>query len=291
MAVIHPTAIVERPDLLAPDADVGPFCVLRGEVRLGPGARFIASVHAQGPVTIGAATLVYPGACLGFPGQDVKFKPGDPTPGVSVGARCVLREHVTLHAATKPERPTSVGDDCYLMAYTHLGHDARIGSRVTMVSYAGLSGHAEVGDQATLGGGAGIHQFTRVGRLAFLSGGVAVSMEVPPFCLAPERNRLGGVNLVGMRRAGIPRDQITEVRRAFRDVFRASLPRGEMIEILTERGRDCPAVAEMGEFVRSAKRAICPGASRPPRLFTTYLHYARRGKALDLDALAAAEED
>ncbi|MBK7405591.1 MAG: acyl-ACP--UDP-N-acetylglucosamine O-acyltransferase [Phycisphaerales bacterium] len=202
MAKIHPTAIVPPEAVLADDVEIGPFCVLTGRVTLGPGVRLLASVHVQGPATIGEGTIVYPGACLGFEPQDYKFKPGALTAGVCVGANCLIREHVTIHAASNDHTPTTLGDGCFLMAYSHMGHDCRVGNRVILVNYCGLSGHVEVQDNATLSGHVGVHQFVRIGRLAFLSGGASVGMDVPPFCMANERNRLGGLNLVGMRRTG-----------------------------------------------------------------------------------------
>jgi len=279
MPEIHPSAVVGKACELADDVVIGPHCVLQGRVRLGPGARLIAAVHLNGPVEVGEGTEVYPGACLGFPGQDLKFKAGMPTAGVRIGRSCIIREHVTVHAATNDHTPTTVGDRCFMMACSHLGHDARIGNDVTMVNGSGLAGHAQVGDNATLSGAAVIHQFTRVGRLAFMSGGTGVSMDVPPFCMVPERQRIAGINLVGMRRLGISREEITRVREAFRQVFRpGDLSKEEMIERLEELGKGSPAVLEMAAFVRESKRAICPGPGRPPRLVASWLNLRRRGR-------------
>lgn len=283
MPTIHPTAIVSAEAELADDVQIGPNCVLTGPVRLAPGVRLIAGVYLQGPVEVGEGTILYPGACLGFEPQDYKFAPGSPTAGVKVGARCLIREHVTVHAATNQETPTTVGDGCFLMAYSHIGHDCRVGNRVILVNYAGLSGHCEIADNATLSGHVGVHQFVRIGRLAFLSGGAGVGMDVPPFCMVNERNRMGGLNLVGMRRNGISREEITEVRRAFRDCFRRPVPAHEMQAMLDERACRSPAVAEVAEFVRGTKRGICPGMGRPPRVLTTWLQRRRRGEILDFE--------
>lgn len=283
MATIHPSAIVSAESELAEDVQIGPNCVLTGPVRLGAGVRLLAGVYLQGPVTIGEGTVLYPGACLGFEPQDYKFAPGSRTAGVTVGAGCLIREHVTIHAASNDHTPTSLGDGCFLMAYSHMGHDCRVGNRVILVNYAALSGHCEVADNATLSGHVGVHQFVRIGRLAFLSGGAGVGMDVPPFCMVNERNRMGGLNHVGMRRNGISREEITEVRRAFRDCFRRPMPADEMQAILDERGARSAAVAEMAEFVRHTKRGICPGMGRPPRVLTTWLQRHRRGEVTGID--------
>lgn len=132
----------------------------------------------------------------------------------------------------------------------------------------------------TLAVGVRVHQFTRIGRMAFMSGGTAVSMDVPPFCIVADRQRIAGINRVGCRHSGMPREHITQLDRAFREVFRGHMPRPEMIQALTELGRDCPPVQEMAAFVAGAKRAICPGPGRPPRLLTTWLHYQRHGKSV-----------
>lgn len=290
MPNIHPSASVSPEAVLGEGVEIGPSCILQGRVILGAGVRLLGSIYLSGPVEIGAGTIIYPFTCIGFPGQDWKFKPGDPTPGVKVGQNCIIREHVTLHAATKPDRPTTVGDRCMLMVNTHLGHDARIGNDVVMVNNSALAGHAELGDNVTLSGGVGIHQFARVGRFVFMSAGVGVSTDVPPFCIVPERQRIEGINRVGLRRAGFPREHITRLDEAFRKVFRpGNLSRAEMIEKLEVLGREgelCPPVLEMAQFVREAKRPICPGAGKPPRLFAPLLHRMRRGEssAISLDA-------
>ena len=283
MPEIHPTAIVSSESELAEDVQIGPNCVLTGPVRLASGVRLLAGVYLQGPVSIGERTILYPGACLGFEPQDYKFKPGAKTAGVSVGADCLIREHATIHAASNEHTPTSIGNGCFMMAYSHLGHDCKVGNKVILVNYAGLSGHVEVADNATLSGHVGVHQFVRIGRLAFLSGGVGVGMDVPPFCMVNERNRLGGLNLVGMRRNGVSRDEITEVRRAFRDCFRRPMPQADMQAMLDQRAASSPAVGELAEFMRHSKRGICPGMGRPPRVLTTWLQRRRRGEILDFE--------
>ncbi|MDX2018307.1 MAG: acyl-ACP--UDP-N-acetylglucosamine O-acyltransferase [Planctomycetota bacterium] len=292
-AKVHPTAILLGDVRIGPGVDIGPHCMLDatffgpGTITLGAGVRLVANVQLAGTVELGENTIIYPFACVGFGGQDVKFKPGMATPGVRVGKNGILREHVTIHAATKPEAPTIVGDNVFMMASSHVGHDARVGNNVVMVNSSMMGGHSVLEDNVTLGGNVAIHQFTRVGRMAFLSGLTAVSMDVPPFCVVPERNRIVGINLVGMRRSGIPREHITRTREAFRRVFRGTLPKHEMLAMLEPLAADCPPVAEMYAFVKSSKRSICPGAARPPRLFTTFLHYQRRGVDVDL----AGEED
>lgn len=257
--VIHSTAVVDHRCKFGEGVEIGPHCVLQGEVTLGDGVKLVSHVHINGPVSVGDRSMLFPGVCIGLPPQDFKFKIGDVTGGVVIGKDTFLREHVTIHAATKPDVPTSVGDRVMMMVNSHIGHDAKLGNGVILANGALLAGHSSMGDNSTMSGNSAMHQFTRVGRMAFISGLVAVAMDVPPFCLSGGRNQLNGINLVGMRRAGIERDQITAVREAYRMIFRRNLPRKEMIAELQRRGQDCPLILEQAEFVATAKRPIAHG--------------------------------
>lgn len=238
---------------------IGPGCVLSGAVKIGAGTELLGHVYVQGPVSIGARTFIYPYTCIGFEPQDLKFTRGvTPTAGVVIGSDCRLREHVTVHASTKPDVPTRLGDRVWMMVGSHVAHDCQVGNDVMFVNNAGLAGHVQVGDRATLAGHAIIHQFVRFGRLGFMSAGSAVSTDVPPFCIAWGRNSIVGLNLVGLRRSGVPRDQITVLRRAFREVLRENLPRAEAVERLREMGNESPLVMEVAEFVAAGKRPTCP---------------------------------
>jgi UDP-N-acetylglucosamine acyltransferase len=283
LAKVHPTAILRGEIHLAEDVEIGPYCVLtgggegggRGEpgagaIRVGPGVRFLAGAHLLGPVEIGAGTIVHPHACLGFRAQDLKFAPGAPTAGVVIGENCQIREHVTIHAATNDHTPTRIGDRAFMMVSTHVGHDSSLGSDVTMVNGAMVAGHVHIGDRVILSGLSAIHQHTRVGRMVMVAGLSGASQDVPPCCIADGFNGLGGVNLVGLRRAGVSRDEITQVREAYRRALRRRLPRADTIAILEEFGAGSPLVAEMARFVAGATRGFCSGSPtrrlRPPRI-------------------------
>jgi UDP-N-acetylglucosamine acyltransferase len=289
MPTIHPSAVVDPKAEIAPDVEIGPFCHVdasSGLVRLAAGVRLVSHVHLSGPIEVGTGTTLYPHVALGQLPQDFKFTRGMPTAGVRVGSGCLIREGVTLHAATKPDVPTTVGDRVLMMVNSHAGHDAHIGNDCILANGSMLGGHARVGDKANISGNVAIHQFNRVGRLAFVSGGSAVSTDVPPFCVAWGRNRLHGVNLVGMRRNGFPREHIDKVKWAFIKVFRASLPRGEMLQVLDELAVDCPPVGEMAQFVREAKKPICAGLGRPSRDLVALWRAVKSGKL----ALTAEDE-
>ncbi len=262
MPQIHPTATVSREAELDESVQIGPMCVVEGAVKLAAGVRLIGNVYIQGPATIGEGTTIYPFACLGFPGQDFKFKLGDKTAGIVVGRECLIREHSTIHAATNDHTPTTVGDRLFLMANAHIAHDCRVGNNVVMVNNSAIAGHSQVADGVTFSAAALLHQFNRVGRLGFVSGASSLTNEMPPFCVAWGRNQMIGVNLVGLRRAGIPREHITLIRRAYREAFRSRVSKAECLTILRQIGSECPPVMEMADFVASAKRAIVEALPR-----------------------------
>ena len=266
MPKIHPTAAVDDAATLGDDVEIGPFCIVTGPVTLGPGVRLLARVSVQGPATIGAGTIVYPNACIGFEAQDYKFKPGSATAGIVIGAQCLIREHATVHAATSVDKPTRIGDRVFMMVNSHAGHDCEVRDDAILVNNTALAGHCQVHERAILSGGCLVHQFGRVGRLAMCSGGSTMTNDVPPFCMAAQRNMLVGLNLIGMRRSGMPRSEIDAVRRAYREIFRKNPPRDELVEQLRERAAESEAVGVMLDFVLKTRRSITPVGGRRYRM-------------------------
>jgi UDP-N-acetylglucosamine acyltransferase len=253
---VHPTSVISPEAEIGRGCQIGPNCVLTGKVTLGENVRLVGNVYIEGPTTIGAGTTIYPFACIGFPPQDYKFKPGAPTAGVVIGRECLIREHVTVHAASKTEHATTAGDRCFLMVASHMGHDSVIGNDVILVNGSLLGGHVRVADRATISGGTGVHQFVEIGRLAFITGGIAQTSDVPPFCMIGARNTMIGLNVVGMRRNGVPREEITLVRRAFREAFLERVPKAEMVQRLGE-------LAERSAYVRELRDFIARKSPRP----------------------------
>jgi UDP-N-acetylglucosamine acyltransferase len=179
--------------------------------------------------------VVHPFAVLGGDPQDLSFDPATSS-RVQIGARTVIREHVTISRATKAAAATEVGPDCFLMAACHVAHDCQIGGRAIIANTVLLAGHVQIGERAFLGGGAVIHQFCRIGDGAMIGGGARISRDIPPFSLATERNALIGLNVVGLRRRGLTRETLEEIKRAFRimhvpvgnlrDIARSTLQQG-----------------------------------------------------------------
>ena len=224
---VHPTAIIQE------GARLGDGCIVH--------AHALISRHCE----LGEGVVVHPFAVLGGDPQDLSFEPSTPS-RVRIGARTVIREHVTISRATKADGATEIGPDCFLMAACHVAHDCRIGSRVIIANAVLLAGHVQIGDRAFLGGGAVIHQFCRIGEGAMIGGGARISRDIPPFSLATERNALIGLNVVGLRRRGLTRETFDEIKRAFRALH---VPVGNLREIAI-------STLQRGEFSSSEARAF-----------------------------------
>src|SRR5437867_2966371 len=194
-ARVHPTAIIEPAVRLAADVAVGPYAVLEGTIELGPGCVVKPHAHLIGPLIIGPNNTICSGAVIGERPQHLKYD--GPTTGIVIGGGNVFREHVTVHSGST-EAGTRIGDQNYLMVSSHVAHDCTVGHRCIFANGALLGGHCEVSDAAFLSGNSAVHQFSRVGRLSMMSGGATTTKDVPPFLMQEGRNRVVGVNVVGM---------------------------------------------------------------------------------------------
>jgi UDP-N-acetylglucosamine acyltransferase len=262
----HPTAIISDEARIAEDVRIGPFAVIEGPVVIGPGCTIDAHARLIGPLTLGANNAVGSGAVLGGAPQHLGYK-GEPTT-VEVGDGNVFREHVTIHrgmpAGAGPGTGTTrIGHRNFLMAGSHIGHDSVVGDDCILANGALVAGHVVLGDRVFLSGNSAVHQFCRVGRLAFLSGVSATTKDIPPFWVMQNVNVVRGINLVGMRRAGVPSAEILAVRKAFRTIYltRPALPLGAAADRIEAESGHLPAIRELVAFIRTSKRGIC-GAHR-----------------------------
>ena len=258
---IHPTAIISKTAELDSSVDVGANVIIEEHVKIGGGTRIWANAYLTGHTEIGRDNEIHMGAVIGHEPQDLKF---DRTcrSYLKIGDRNVFREYCTVHRGTEPESATVIGNECYLMATAHVGHNCVIGNHVIICNCALVAGHVHIGDRAFISGGVVIHQFTRVGRLAMFSGNARVSMDVPPFTLAAERNEIHALNLVGLRRMKISREAIAELKQLYQ-LFYLSGSNGT--QALKEASADgaykTTEAREFIEFVRHSPNGICP----PPR--------------------------
>ena len=250
---VHPAACVSSEARLGSDVVIGPFAVVEAGVTLGDGCALGAHAVVRSGTRLGQGNRVHEGAILGGEPQDLSFQ--EAASELRVGDRNVIREGVTLHRSAKPGGATLVGSDCFLMAYVHVAHDDRIGDRVIIANNVALAGHVEVHDRAFLSGGVVVHQFCRVGRLAMVGGNSKVVQDCLPFVITdghPARAR--GLNVVGLRRAGLNAAQLRTLKEAYRLLLRSGLAREAALSRMTALGD--PLVDEMVAFVRGSKRGI-----------------------------------
>lgn len=253
---IHPTAIVEEGAVLGADVEVGPYALIGPEAVIGNGCRILSHAVITSRVTMGERNVVGRGAVIGEAPQDFAHDP-KMVSEVRIGSDNVFREHVTIHRGTKEGTATVVGDGNLLMVGVHLGHNVQIGNRCIVANGAMFGGYTELGDGAVVGGAAVFHQLIRIGRLAMIRGNAAFSKDVPPFTVGFLNNRLAGVNVVGLRRAGISAAARTEIRRLFRELFRDGLNISQALERARETEWS-PEAQEIIDFVASAKRkGVC----------------------------------
>lgn len=261
MPQIHPTATLGDDVELADDVEIGPHCVLEGRIRIGSGTRLMGGAWLQGPLEIGRDNLIWPGVTIGLAPQSARFDPFEDGPGVVVGDRNRLREHVSIHRATNWESPegrndpTRLGNDNYLMVNSHVGHDSVVGDHCTLANGALIGGHVVLEDHVLLGGNAAIHQFCRVGQGAMVSGLAAVTLDLMPHFTVTQINYAGSLNVVGLRRSGATAEQIATVMWIFKLFCRSQLPTAQAVERLEERRGDS-MVDRYLDFVARSTRGL-----------------------------------
>lgn len=261
MANVHPSSFVDPQAQLADDVQIGPWCSIVGDVRIGPGCIIMERVSLKGPLTIGSSNVIYPNCCIGFEPQDRKFDPSTAGAGTVIGDNNILREAVTIHRATQ-STPTTLGSQNMLMANSHLAHDCIVGNGCTLANSCLLAGHTVLGDHIIMSGHTGSHQFCRVGRMAMVSGNIATFEDIPPFCVMAVPRAITGLNLVGLRRAGL-RAHIEPLKQAFDIFFKQRHTRPVAVEMLDQQVGHDALCAEFTDFIRQpSRRGITKGYSR-----------------------------
>jgi UDP-N-acetylglucosamine acyltransferase len=246
--VIHPSSIVHPAANLAKGVEVGPFCIVGPNVTIGARSKLLAHVVVNGHTTIGEDVIVHPFASIGATSQDRKA--ADEISYTTIGNRTIIREYASIHRATGHGLTTVIGDDCLLLAYTHVAHNCRIGNDVTMSNNAQLAGQVVVEDHAGIGGMTGVHQDVRIGAYAFVGGMTRITRDVPPYFLA-EGNpaEVHGLNSVGLRRRNFEAGTIAELKNAYKLIYRSGHNMRQAIEAVraeigSEAGRNLLAFLE-----------------------------------------------
>ncbi len=255
---IHPTAIVSAKAQLGVNVEVGPFCVIGDEIKIGEGTILKSHVVIEGDTQIGKNNVIFPFAAIGLEPQDLKFK-GEKSK-VIIGDNNKIREHVTIHLGTQDgAMVTKIGSNCLFMVGSHIAHDCVIGDHVILANNATLAGHVQVGDYVVIGGLSAIHQFARIGAGAMIGGMSGVEHDVIPNGLVMgERASLAGLNLVGMKRRNIARDDIHALRNFFKKLFsEKNNGFSARVEDLAKEF-ESPVVQEVAAFVKSeSARSFC----------------------------------
>jgi UDP-N-acetylglucosamine acyltransferase len=257
--MIHRTAIIHPNAQLDPTVIVGPYAVIDEHVVVGAHCRIGPHVHLTGHTTIGADNRFHTGCVIGDAPQDLKYKDG-PT-RLRIGDHNVFREHVTVHRSNSEAEDTALGSHNFLMAHSHVGHNAVLGSYVILANGALLGGHVTVQDRAFISGNCLVHQFVRVGTLALMQGGSAISQDLPPYCVARGDNGICGLNIVGLRRAGFTSQQRLELKRLYHVLFRGGHGLATALAAAKKEFTSEPARVLL-EFAASNKRGICADVGR-----------------------------
>ena len=256
--VVHPTAIVSSGAQLGAGVKIGPYCIVGANVVLHDNVELISHVVIEGHTTVGAGTRIFPFASVGHQPQDLKFH-GEAS-RLEIGERCTIRESVTINPGTEGGGMlTKIGNDCLLMACSHVAHDVLVGNNVVLANYVGLAGHSIVGDYVRFGGICAVHQFVRIGSHAFIGAQSMIDGDVIPYGLAVgNRARLAGLNLVGLKRGGFDRESIHTLRAAYRMIFSSEGTLRERVEDAAVMFKDARLVQEVVSFISAAKdRPLC----------------------------------
>ena len=256
---IHPSAIISEKAKIHPEATIGPFVVIRGEVDIAAGAIIdqfatIGSEHTN--VVIGEGTRIFPGAVVGETPQDLKY--AGETTKVVIGKNTMVREYVTIHSGTpQGGGETIIGDNCLFMAYTHIAHDCKIGSHVVIANSTQLAGHVEMEDHVKVGGVCAFNQFVRLGQYCYIAGDSSVNKDVLPFSIAQGKYAvMRAANQIGMERSGFQKEAIGEVRRALRIITKGGHTTVE--EALSRVEQECKdaAVTDLLNFAKKSERGL-----------------------------------
>lgn len=253
---IHATALVHPRAVIAEDVEIGPYSVVGEHVRIGKGSRIASHVLIEGWTTIGERNQIFSFSSIGTPPQDIGYKNEETE--LIIGNDNVIRECATIHrATTKQDRKTMIGNSNFLMAYSHVAHDCKLGNHIIMANSAALGGHIEIGDYAILGGIVAVHQFARIGAYAIIGGQSAVSLDVPPYVSAAgNRAQLYGLNLVGLKRRGFPDETIAVLKKVYKIIFRSGLTQEEAFTRVLAEYSSSPEAVHFVDFMKSSKRGV-----------------------------------
>lgn len=255
MSQIHPTAIISPQAELADDVAVGPHTIIEDDVKVGRGTRIASNVLLASGARLGENVRISHGAVIGTEPQDLKF--GGEKTWVEVGDNTVVREYATINRGTKAHGTTSVGKDCFLMAYSHIAHDCVVGNNVILANAVNLAGHVEIDDYAIIGGVVPVHQFVKIGAHCMIGGGFRVPQDVCPYSLCGGYPmRVMGLNSIGLRRRGFPKETVATIEKTFKILFFSKLNTSQAVERIHAEIEILPEVQLILDFLGRSNRGI-----------------------------------
>lgn len=258
---IHPTAIIDKQAHVPSSAEIGPYAVIEGPVRLGERVKVYAHAYACGWTDIGDDCEIHPHTTIGHLPQDFHFS-GERS-YCRIGAGTILREGVSVHCGSQPESETCIGAQCFLMGNSHVAHNSILGDHVKLMNGVLLAGHVEVGDHAILSGNLAVHQFARIGGYAMVSGVNRISSDILPFMTIGNHGLCVGYNSIGLRRSGqFTNAEIDEVRRAYRTLYRTDHTFSKAMETLRGQVRERTGKEILAFYDAKEKRPFVKGPNR-----------------------------
>ncbi|MBA4149372.1 MAG: acyl-ACP--UDP-N-acetylglucosamine O-acyltransferase [Verrucomicrobia bacterium] len=257
--MIHPTAVIHPNAQVDSTAAVGPCAVIDEHVIIGPGCKIAAHAYVTGHTTLAENNVVHSGAVIGDAPQDLRYK-DEPT-RLRIGNNNTFREHVTIHRSNKLSEDTVIGSGNYFMASSHVGHNCILGDDNILANGAVLGGHVTIADRVFISATCMIHQFVRIGTLALMQGGSGISKDLPPFTIAKGNNGICGLNVIGMRRAGLNAEQRLELKKLYHVLFRSEKLFRQALEE-AQQTFTSDAARVMLDFVSASKRGVCLDAGR-----------------------------
>jgi UDP-N-acetylglucosamine acyltransferase len=286
--MIHKTAIIQDGVVLGKEVGVGPYAVLEKGIRIGDNVRIGPYVHIKGNTEIGENNTIGTGAIIGEVPQILGAK--ENAGKLSIGSNNVIREYVTIHTSSSPDKITSIGDNNFLMMFSHIAHDCHLQNNIVICNGTLLAGHIDIEDNAFISANVGIHQFVRIGRLAMISGLSRINQDVPPFMMVVGDSKVCGLNLVGLKRAKFSREQINDIKKAFNILYRKKLNLKSSLSQLEEI--DSAVIKEIVRFIYASKRGIC-GPRRSSfleKIFLDYPYFIRTKIPIDIQFLKVRKE-
>jgi len=252
--MIHETAVISPKAKLGNNVSVGPYSIIGENVSIGDDTVIGPHVNVSGHTDIGSGCKIHKSANIGDDPQDISYTGF--TAYTKIGNNTVIREYVTIHRGSKPEQSTVIGDNCMLMAFSHVAHDCQIGNRVVIANNSQVAGHVEISDKAIISGGVYIHQFVKIGTMSMIGGTAKINQDIPPFCLVNHDGLITTLNAIGMKRNGIQSAERLAIKKAFKHIFYSDKTRSQAVEEMANENEGNESAMLFINFIKESKRGI-----------------------------------